>query len=109
MVKELIVFRLPLGEKTDEFNTLFRQVQEEMRKLGVNPGVRWNTVAGSRMAVVEREFESLAAYEADDEAFHAGKDFMALWRRMEACAESMEAMLWQTRQTRAEVAASRGN
>jgi hypothetical protein len=33
---------------------------------------------------------------------------MALWRRMEECAESMESQLWQTRRDRAEVAALRG-
>jgi len=107
MVKELILFRLPLGEKTDEFNALFRQVQEEMEKLGVKPGVRWGTVAGSRTAIIEREFDSLAEYEADDAAFHGGKEFMALWRRMEACADSMEVLLWQTQRSAAEVAAAR--
>jgi len=58
--------------------------------------------------MIEREFDSLAAYEADDRAFHAGEEFMALRRRMEACAESMESQLWQTRRDRAEVAALRG-
>ena len=57
--------------------------------------------------MVEREFESLAAYEADDAAFHGGEEFMALWRLMESFAESMEVMLWQTRRTAEEVAALR--
>ena len=46
MVKETIVFRLPLGTKTDEFLTLYRQVREEMERLGVSAGVSWTTTAG---------------------------------------------------------------
>jgi hypothetical protein len=107
MVKEVIYFRLPLGPGTDEFLSLYREVRAEMERLGVEPGVAWTTVSGARMVVVEREFESLAAYEADDASFHGGEDFMALWRRMEACAESMETEIWQTRRTREELAALR--
>jgi len=107
MVKEMIVFRLPLGPKTDEFVALYRQVAEEMEKLGLSVGVAWTATAGVRMVMVEREFDSLAAYEADDAAFHGGAEFMALWRRMEGCAESMETTLWQTRRTSDEVAALR--
>ena len=59
------------------------------------------------MVLFEREFDSLAAYEVDDAAFHGGEEFMALWRRMESCAESMETTLWQTRRTGDEVAALR--
>lgn len=79
-----------------------------MEKLGVNPGASWTTTAGTRMLMVEREFESLAAYEADDEAFHAGAEFMSLWRQMEGCAESMESTLWQTRRTAHEIGVLRG-
>jgi len=83
-------------------------VREEQEKLGINPGVSWATAFGTRILMIEREFGSLAAYGADDRAFHAGEEFMALCRRMEACAESMESQLWQTRRDRAEVAALRG-
>jgi hypothetical protein len=107
MVKETIVFRLPLGPRTDEFLTLYREVREEMEKLGVSAGVSWSITAGTRMFMIEREFDSLAAYEADDAAFHGGEEFMALWRRMEGCADSMETTLWQTRRTADEVAALR--
>ena len=107
MVKEMIWFRLPLGARTDEFLVLYREVRAAMEKLGVNVGVAWTTVSGTRTVMVEREFDSLAAYEADDRAFHGGEEFMALWRRMEACADSMESQLWQSGRDRGEIEAMR--
>lgn len=108
VVKEIIWFRLPLGAKTDEFLALYRQVREEQQRHGINPGVWWSAAFGTRVLMIEREFDSLAAYEADDRAFHAGEELMTLWRQMEACAESMESQLWQTRCDPAEVTALRG-
>jgi hypothetical protein len=107
MVKETIIFWLPLGARTDEFLALYRQVRDEMEKLGLSAGVSWTATAGTRKLMVEREFDSLAAYEADDAAFHGQEKFTALWRRMESCAESMETTLWQTPRTSDEVAALR--
>jgi hypothetical protein len=107
VIKEVVLFRLPLGPRTDEFAVLHRQVRAAMEAQGVNPGVAWTTIAGTRVFMIEREFESLAAYEADDAAFHGGEEFMALWRKMEACAESMESQLWQTRSDRGQVEALR--
>lgn len=109
MVKEMIVFRLPLATKTDDFFALYRQVAEEMEKLGAKVGVSWTATAGTQMFMVERGFDSLAAYEGDDAAFHGGAEFMALWRRMEGCAESMETTLWQTRRPFDELAALRAH
>jgi len=97
VIREVIRFRLPLGEKTDEFIGLLREVHAAMTDLGVEAGVVSTTLTGERVVIVERSFESLAAYEADDAKFHGGKDFMALWRRMEACALSMDVELWRTR------------
>ena len=107
MVKEVVRFRLPLGPRTDEFLAVFREVVAAMGELGVNPGVRWSALTGGREVMVEREFESLAQYEADDSAFHAGKDFMALWRRLEVLADSMEVEIWRNSATSVEVAAQR--
>lgn len=107
MVKEVVRFKLPLGSRTDEFQALLGEVTAAMRELGVNPGVRWNTMSGVREVVIEREFASLAQYEADDAAFHGGKEFMTLWRRMEACAESMAVELWQNGLDPAEVGSQR--
>jgi hypothetical protein len=103
VIKEVVLFRLPLGPRTDEFVALYRQVRATMEANGVNPGVAWTTTAGTRSFMIEREFDSLAAFEADDAVFHGGETFMALWRRMEACAESMESQLWQTAGDRAQV------
>jgi hypothetical protein len=103
VIKEIVLFHLPLGPRTDEFTALYRQVREAMDANGVNPGVAWTTTAGTRIFMIEREFDSLAAYEADDAAFHGGEVFMALWRRMEACAKSMESQLWHTGSDRAQV------
>jgi hypothetical protein len=97
VIREVIRFRLPLGPKTDEFTVLLREVHAAMTDLGVEPGDVWTTLSGARVVIVERSFESLAAYEADDAKFHGGKDFMALWRRMEECALSMDVELWQGR------------
>lgn len=47
-----------------------------------------------RVVILEREFPSLAAYEADDDAFHGDADLMAAWRAMEALARSMRVELW---------------
>ena len=49
---------------------------------------------------MEREFDTLASYEADDAAFHGGGEFIALWRKLESTAESMEAEIWKTSATR---------
>jgi hypothetical protein len=97
VIREVIRFRLPLGPRTDEFLKLLGEVHAGMKELGVEPGRRWTTLAGERVVIVEREFLSLAAYEADDERFHGGPEFMALWRRMEACALSMDVELWESR------------
>jgi hypothetical protein len=107
VVKEVIRFRLALGARTNEFLALYQQVCEAMEALGVEPGVAWATMTGTRTLVIEREFDSLAQYEADDAAFHGGEEFMALWRRMEATAESMEVELLQKRGSRQEVTAPR--
>lgn len=107
MVKEVVRFKLPLGSRTDEFVALLREVTAAMAELGVNPGVRWDPLSGVREVVIEREFASLAQYEADDAAFHGGKEFMAMWRRMEACAESMTVELWQSGLGPAELATRR--
>jgi hypothetical protein len=95
VIREITRFRLPLGPGTDEFIGLLREVHAAMRELGVEPGDVWTTLAGEREVIIERSFESLAAYEADDAQFHGGADFMVLWRRMEACALSMDVQLWQ--------------
>jgi len=81
-----------------------QQVQGEMDALGVNRGVLWATITGSRTVMVEREFDSLSAYETDDAAFHGSAEFMALWRRMEELAESMDTQLWRTRHRSADSA-----
>jgi hypothetical protein len=104
MIKEVVRFKLRLGAATDEFRSLYGEVRTSMVELGVNPGIAWFTAAGQRELIVEREFNSLADYERDDRDFHAGADFMALWRRMEALAESMDVELWQTSSSREELA-----
>lgn len=96
MIREVTRFRLRLGPPTDEFLALYREVRDAMIAVGVKPGVVWTTLTGERAFIIEREFDSLAEYEIDDGAFHAGEEFMALWRRMEATAESMDVELWQT-------------
>ncbi len=96
MIREIIIFKVPLGRDTYRFKALFREVRQRMREIGVEPGRTWGSLTGEgRDIIVEREFASLAAYEADDEAFHADADFMALWRSMEELAISMTVHLWQ--------------
>jgi len=56
---------------------------------------------------VEREFDTLASCEADDAAFHGGEEFIALWRKLESTAESMEAEIWKTSATRDDLDAIR--
>ena len=56
---------------------------------------------------MEREFDTLASYEADDAAFHGGEEFIALWRKLESTAESMEAEIWKTSATRDDLDAIR--
>ena len=56
---------------------------------------------------MEREFDTLASYEADDAAFHGGEEFIALWRKLESTAESMEAEIWKTSATRDDLDAVR--
>ena len=74
MIKEVIRFRLPLGPATDEFTRLLREVMEAMGALGVEPGISWIPLTDSWEVVLEREFDSLAQYEADDSAFHRGEE-----------------------------------
>ncbi len=107
VIKEIVRFELPLGSRTDEFVKLHREVTEAMLGLGLDPGVRWTTVSGRREVIMEREFSSLADYEAKEAAFHAGADFMSLWRRMEACADSMEVELLQNALDPAEIQSKR--
>lgn len=96
MIREVIIFKLPLGPDTDRFKELFREVRTSMRAIGVEPGQTWGPLTGeARIIIVERQFPSLAAYEADDQAFHADASFMALWRSMEALAVSMTVELWE--------------
>ena len=95
-VREVIVFRLRLGPETEAFKQCFAQVRAAMREIGVEPGRVWHNMHGTGRDVrVEREFPSLAAYELDDENFHAGPEFMALWREMESHVESMTVELYQ--------------
>jgi hypothetical protein len=49
----------------------------------------------ARTVIVEREFESLAADEADDAWFHDFKEFMRLWRAMEGTLRAMRVEVWQ--------------
>jgi hypothetical protein len=63
VVKENIPSRLPLGAKTDEFLALCRQVREEQQKRGISPGVSCSTAFGTRILMIERELDSLAAYD----------------------------------------------
>ena len=107
MIKEVIRFRLGLGPQTDEFLSRYREVRTAMTALGVEPGIAWTTVAGRRQLIVEREFDTLASYEADDAAFHGGEEFIALWRKLESTAESMEAEIWKTSATRDDLDAVR--
>lgn len=97
MVRELIFMDLRLGPDTDRWKEAFAEVQDAMRRIGVEPGRMWHPMTGSgRTVVIEREFESLAAYEADDERFHDATDFMALWRTMEALLDRMRVEVWQS-------------
>lgn len=96
MVRELIFFELRLGSGTEEFNAAFRAVREAMAELGVVVGRTWSPMTGEvRTRILEREFESLAAYEADDAKFHGATEFMALWRAMESTAKSIRVEVWQ--------------
>lgn len=95
-VREYVIFRLRLGAETDAFKDAFLKVRAAMREIGVEPGRTWGPLTGeAREIILEREFESLAAYEADDAAFHGDPEFMALWRRMESHAASMRVELWE--------------
>jgi len=107
VIKEIVRFKLPLGSGTDDFVKLHREVTDAMLGLGLDPGVRWTTISGRREVIMEREFSSLADYEAKEAAFHAGADFMSLWRRMEACADSMEVELLQNGLDPAEIQSQR--
>lgn len=96
MMRELIFFELRLGPDSDRFSALFKQVKAAMAAIGVVVGRSWGNAAGTgRIVVLEREFESMAAYEADDERFHEAREFMALWREMETCLVSMRVEIWQ--------------
>ena len=98
MIKEQVFFKLRLGPDSDRFAVLVREVQRMMAELGVVPGRRWSNVTGEgRWTVLEREFASLAAYEEDDRTFHAGAEFMRVWREMESLAEQMRVELWELR------------
>lgn len=100
MIRESIYFKLRLGPDTNSFFAALKDVQRMMRDLGVEPGRRWNNVAGDgRWVLIEREFPSLAAYEEDDRNFHAGEEFMAKWREMESYAEQLRVELWQAART----------
>jgi hypothetical protein len=67
-----------------------------MRALGVEVGRTWGPMTGEvRTVILEREFESLAAYELDDVRFHGATDFMTLWREMEATLKGMRVEVWQ--------------
>jgi hypothetical protein len=96
VVREIIIFKLRLGPDTDRFKELFLDVRSRMREIGVEPGRTWGSLTGeARDVIVEREFPSLAAYEVDDEAFHADASFVGQWRAMEELAVSMTVELWQ--------------
>lgn len=96
MVRELIFFDLKLGQGTEDFNKVFKQVKEEMAAIGVVVGTTWGYMTGEvRTMILEREFESLAAYEADDAKFHGAKEFMRLWREMEDTLKGMRVEVWQ--------------
>ncbi len=95
MVRELIYFDLHLGPESDRFRDLFNEVREGMRELGVVVGRRWVPMTGPlRTVIMEREFESMAAYEADDERFHSSKAFMAKWRELEAASKAIRVEVW---------------
>jgi hypothetical protein len=97
MIRETIYFKLRLGPDTNRFFAVLKDVQRMMAELGVEPGRRWNNVTGDgRWVMIEREFDSLAAYELDDHNFHAGEDFMSKWREMESLAEQLRVELWQS-------------
>ncbi len=96
MVRELIYFDLHLGQGTEDFTAAYKRVRAAMEELGVVPGTMWGTMTGPvRTMILEREFESLAAYEDDDRLFHGAKDFMHLWREMEATLRGMRVEVWQ--------------
>jgi hypothetical protein len=96
MVRELIYFELNFGAATEEFDAAFRAVHEAMAELGVVVGRVWGPMTGEgRTVILEREFESLAAYEDDDRRFHDATDFMRLWRTMETTLRGMRVDAWQ--------------
>jgi hypothetical protein len=96
MVREIIIFEVPLGPESDVFRDAFRRVEAAMVQIGVEPGKVWFPMTGDgRRWIIEREFASLGEYEADDERFHEARDFMQLWREMESHASSMRVELWQ--------------
>ena len=98
MVRELIYFDVELGGGTEDFMAAFRKVKEAMEAIGVVVGRTWSPMTGDgRTVILEREFESLAAYERDDEKFHDADDFMLLWREMEATLKGMRVEVWQGR------------
>ena len=107
MIRETIYFKLRLGPDTDRFLAALKDVQQMMTELGVVPGRRWNNASGDgRWVMIEREFESLAAYEEDDRNFHAGAEFMSKWREMEGFADQLRVELWQSPQPKATDVAS---
>lgn len=96
MVRELIYFDLRLGADTEAFKDVFRRVRHEMEALGVVVGRTWSPMTGEvRTTILEREFESLAAYEEDDRRFHGATELMALWREMESTLRGMRVEVWQ--------------
>lgn len=96
MVRELIFFDLHLGQGTEDFYAVYDEVKERMASIGVVVGRQWGYMTGQvRTIILEREFETLAAYEEDDQRFHDAKDFMKLWRRMESTLKGMRVEVWQ--------------
>lgn len=95
MIRELVYFEVGVGPETERFKAAYRVVREGMAALGVVMGRTWWPGTGvMRTAIMEREFESLAAYEADDERFHSSREFMASWRELEATVREMRVELW---------------
>ncbi len=95
MIRELIYFDLRLGPDSDRFRALFEEVRRDMADLGVVVGRSWSPMTGRlRTRIMEREFESLAAYEADDERFHSSPEFMAKWRELESLVREIRVEVW---------------
>ncbi len=95
MVRELIYFDKRLGPDSDRFNALFKEVKAKMGELGVVVGRTWSPMTGQlRTLIMEREFESLAAYEADDALFHSSPEFMAKWRELESLVRGIRVEVW---------------